>query len=474
LFQTQYFLGVTKAPEDEESQRIKVASKVRDEYALVKDLPPVLPSTSKALVAPNTTSTSLIPATPTADTKEEKTQQDEEMAEVVVHSSGVVEMPEATFHKVIQDVSSRQESGPTQSWSLMDISKAAGHSERIQPPSRALVAAGGGPSHKPTWHPPWKLMRVISGHLGWVRSLDIDASNEWFATGSADRTIKIWDLATGTLKLTLTGHINAVRGLAISPRHPYLFSAGEDKMIKCWDLEYNKVIRHYHGHLSGVYCLSIHPTIDVIVTGGRDSSARVWDIRSKQQVHILTGHTNTVMDVKCQATDPQVITGAADSTVRLWDLAAGRAQAVLTNHKKGIRSLLVHPKEYSFASGAADNIKHFKCPDGLFVKNFSGQNTIINTISVNPDNVMVSGGDNGSIYFWDWVSGYNFQQLTTTAQPGSLESEAGIFASAFDVTGSRFITCEADKTIKVWKEDDSATPETHPIRWKETKQKARF
>jgi len=310
--------------------------------------------------------------------------------------------------------------------------------------------------------------------LGWVRSIAIDVSNEWFATGSADRTIKIWDLATGTLKLTLTGHINAVRGLVISPRHPYLFSAGEDKMIKCWDLEYNKVIRHYHGHLSGVYCLAIHPTIDVIVTGGRDSSARVWDIRSKQQVHVLTGHTNTVMDVKCQATDPQVITGAADSTVRVWDLAAGRAQAVLTNHKKGIRSLLVHPKEYSFASGAADNIKHFKCPDGLFVKNFSGHNTIINTISVNPDNVMVSGGDNGSIYFWDWVSGYNFQQLNTTAQPGSLESEAGIFASAFDVTGSRFITCEADKSIKVWKEDDSATPETHPIRWKETKQKARF
>lgn len=67
-----------------------------------------------------------------------------------------------------------------------------------------------------------------------------DPSNEWFATGSADRTIKIWDTASGQLKLTLTGHIEQVTGLAVSHRHPYMFSCGLDKMVKCWDLEQNK------------------------------------------------------------------------------------------------------------------------------------------------------------------------------------------------------------------------------------------
>ena len=94
---------------------------------------------------------------------------------------------------------------------------------------------------RPDWHPPWKLMRVISGHLGWVRALAVDPDNKYFASGAGDRTIKIWDMATGSLRLTLTGHISTVRGLAISPRHPYLFSCGEDKMVKCWDLEQNKV-----------------------------------------------------------------------------------------------------------------------------------------------------------------------------------------------------------------------------------------
>ena len=52
-------------------------------------------------------------------------------------------------------------------------------------PRRALQTV------RPEWNPPWKLMRVISGHLGWVRCIAMEPGNEWFATGSSDRTIKV-------------------------------------------------------------------------------------------------------------------------------------------------------------------------------------------------------------------------------------------------------------------------------------------
>ncbi|KEY67468.1 hypothetical protein S7711_02388 [Stachybotrys chartarum IBT 7711] len=319
---------------------------------------------------------------------------------------------------------------------------------------------------RPEWHPPWKLMRVISGHLGWVRSLAVEPGNKWFASGAGDRTIKIWDLASGSLKLTLTGHISTVRGLAVSSRHPYLFSCGEDKMVKCWDLETNKVIRHYHGHLSGVYTLALHPTLDVLVTGGRDGVARVWDMRTRNNIHVLSGHTQTVSDLKCQEADPQVITGSLDSTVRLWDLAAGKTMGVLTHHKKGVRALATHPNEFTFASASTGSIKQWKCPEGAFMQNFDGHNAIINSLSVNQNNVFFSGGDNGSMSFWDWKTGYRFQSLDTTAQPGSLDAEAGIMSSTFDRSGMRLIVGEADKTIKIWKEDEKASAETHPVQWK--------
>ncbi|KAH9057357.1 WD40 repeat-like protein [Lactarius vividus] len=310
---------------------------------------------------------------------------------------------------------------------------------------------------KPTYHAPWKLVRVISGHLGWVRSVAVEPGNKWFATGAGDRVIKIWNLASGELRLSLTGHISTVRGLAVSPRHPYLFSCGEDKMVKCWDLEANKVIRHYHGHLSGVYALSLHPTLDVLVTCGRDASARVWDMRTKAQIHVLSGHTGTIADVKCQDSDPQVITGSMDSTVRLWDLAAGKTMVTLTHHKKSVRAIAIHPTEYSFATGSAggNNIKKWKCPEGAFVFNFGGHNAIINTLSVNSEGVFFSGADNGSMTFWDYATGTPFQNMEDIPQPGSLEAEAGVFCSTFDMTGTRLITGSADKTIKVYAEQAS-------------------
>lgn len=338
--------------------------------------------------------------------------------------------------------------------------KAEDNTMKAMLPARAPVMV------KPKWHPPWKLYRVISGHTGWVRCVDVEPGNEWFVTGGADRIVKIWDLASGKLRLSLTGHVSAVRACKVSHRHPFLFTGGEDKQVKCWDLEYNKVIRHYHGHLSAVQDLSIHPTIDILVTCARDATARVWDMRTKAQVHCLSGHTNTVAAVITQSVDPQVITGSHDSTIRLWDLAAGRSVATLTHHKKSVRALTLHPSLYMFASGSADNIKQWKCPEGEFIQNLSGHNAIVNSLVCNEDSVLVSGGDNGSMNFWDWKSGFCFQKEQTKAQPGSIDSEAGIFAMCFDQSGSRLITGEADKTIKMYREDDTATEETHPIIWR--------
>ena len=65
-------------------------------------------------------------------------------------------------------------------------------------------------------------------------------------------------------------------------------------------------------------------------------------------------------------------------------------------------------------------------------------------------------GDNGTMHFWDWKSGYNFQRLQSAVQPGSIDSESGIFASTFDKSSCRLITCEADKTIKIYREDETA------------------
>ncbi|KAF2543851.1 hypothetical protein F2Q68_00030576 [Brassica cretica] len=118
---------------------------------------------------------------------------------------------------------------------------------------------------------------------------------------------------------------------------------------------------------------------------------------------------------------------------------------LLTHHKKSVRTMALHPKENAFASASADNTNKFGLPKGEFCHNMlSQQMTIINVVA----GVMVTGG--------------------------SLEGEAGIYAACYDQTGSRLVTCEADKTIKMSKEDENATPETHPVNFKPPKDIRRF
>lgn len=82
------------------------------------------------------------------------------------------------------------------------------------------------------------------------------------------------------------------------------------------------------------------------------------------------------------------------------------------------------------------SIKKWKCPEGIFVNNFVGHEAIINTMSLNQEGVMFSGGewrrvdladrlaDNGTLTMWDYATGLPFQHLKDIPQPGSLDAEA--------------------------------------------------
>lgn len=63
--------------------------------------------------------------------------------------------------------------------------------------------------------------------------------------------------------------------------------------------------------------------------------------------------------------------------------------------------------------------------------------------------------------FWDWNSGFCFQREHPPAQPGSIDSERGIFALTYDKSGTRIISAEADKSIKMWKENLDAVNVFH-------------
>lgn len=307
------------------------------------------------------------------------------------------------------------------------------------------------PAPPPTDMRPWHLQDLVLGHRGHVTSLCVDPMDKFYASGSADSTIKFWDLATNALQLTLTGHIMAIRGMCVSRTMPYLFSCSEDKTVKCWDLEKNKVVRDYHGHLSSVYCIDLDDNKSQIITGSRDSSVRVWDVRTRNETMLLSGHKGSVM--KVQSMGDELISSSLDTTVKRWDLRTGRCMNTLTYHTKGVRAFAAN--DSVLVSGSTNGFKRFTLPSMAYVDDlqyFSGHdplagNIIVNTMAIN-DDMLFAGCDDGKLGFWHIPTGQLVQETTQTPVPGSLQGENGILCSM--VHGTRLFTGSTDKSIRIY------------------------
>eukprot|EP00736_Rhodelphis_marinus_P007648 Rmarinus@m.9455 len=103
----------------------------------------------------------------------------------------------------------------------------------------------------------------------------------WYvASGSRDKTIRIWESSTGACVCVLEGHNNWVRGLKAHPAGKFLLSVSDDKSMRVWDLSKQRCLRTYadaHDHF--VSCIDFNAVDAHVVTGGVDKSVRVWASR---------------------------------------------------------------------------------------------------------------------------------------------------------------------------------------------------
>lgn len=90
--------------------------------------------------------------------------------------------------------------------------------------------------------PTWVCVQTLAGHRSWVRSVAISPDGQFLASGSGDKTVKLWHMKTGKLLHTLVSHAGWVRSVAISADGQIVASCSNDKTIKLWHLRSGKLL----------------------------------------------------------------------------------------------------------------------------------------------------------------------------------------------------------------------------------------
>ena len=123
----------------------------------------------------------------------------------------------------------------------------------------------------------WYCIRTLTEHKSYVRSVAISADGQTLASGSWDKTIKLWNLKTGDLLRTLTEHKNSVWSVAISADGQTLASGSADHTIKLWNLKTGDLLRTLTGHKDFVWSVAISADGQTLASGSRDHTIKLWE-----------------------------------------------------------------------------------------------------------------------------------------------------------------------------------------------------
>lgn len=284
-----------------------------------------------------------------------------------------------------------------------------------------------------------QLLRSMDGHTGPVFTAAFSPDGRRILSGSGwpwgDRTLRLWDVASGTEIRRFQAATDdpgpsthgprevpgEVHSVAFTPDGRQALSGGTGGIVQLWNVETGEEIRRLSGHTGTIYELAISPDGRRALTASRDKTARLWDLASGREIHVLKGHTNWVRSVAFSPDGRRALTGAGpkDHTMRLWDLETGRELKSL--EQAGIvRGLAFTPDGTQAIAGVNPEIPNvpgaihlWDLERGLEVRRFDGHGFAVTSLSMAPDGrQFLSSSYDGTIRLWDIARGRELYRLT--------------------------------------------------------------
>jgi WD40 repeat protein len=221
-----------------------------------------------------------------------------------------------------------------------------------------LYAAAGGLRAQP--QPP-DVVVVLKGHTETVEAVAVSADGKFVATGCFDKTVRLFDAATGKEVRAYSGpqgHTNQVLCVAFSAKGDQIATGGADNKVCVWDVPVSFPVKTYAttGAGTGVAVATDGKTFAV---AGADGVVKVFPAGEEKGAIELKGHTGAVVGVGYLTTGNIWVTAGADKTVRFFTAADGKQTASYSPGTAEITGLAVRPDSQAVVTTSADGVLRF-------------------------------------------------------------------------------------------------------------------
>ena len=282
---------------------------------------------------------------------------------------------------------------------------------------------------------------TLEGHAELVTSVAFSPDGTLLASGSGDRTVKLWEVGSGQEKAILERHEKTVLSVAFSPDGTTLASAGGDGTVRLWDIESGQEKAALKGH-EWVFSVAFSPDGTTLASGG-DGPVHLWDVETNTNIATLEGHEKLVTGVAFSP-DGTMLTSGSWDTVKLWDVETNVNIATLEGHTDGVLSVAFSPDGTTLALGSADNtVKLWDVESSQEKATLKGHTARVNSVAFSPDGTtLASGSTDNTVKLWD---------VESSQEKATLKGHtARVNSVAFSPDGTTLASGTEDGTVKLW------------------------
>jgi WD40 repeat protein len=311
---------------------------------------------------------------------------------------------------------------------------------------------------------------TFAEHTEAVTAVCLSADGRLALSGSADRTLKLWETATGHPLHTFEADMSGVTSVCLGSDGRLALSGCRDTTLKLWEIATGDCLRTCREDLDVVTSVALSVDGRLAVSGSTDGTVHLWDVAAGQLLRVLRLHTGPVHSVALHADGRLALTGSALFVVRndgerlftcgqmkLWETATGRCLPTFESEAEAVTAVsLSADGRYALTGGGQSVIRRdngqfaqsglihlWELATGRRLRTFTGHTGAVTSVCLSSDGrYVLSGSTDATVKLWEAASG---QCLRTFA--GHADAVTSV---TFSADGRYALSGSADRTLKLW------------------------